>query len=41
VVCPVVVDNVRVHLDGGHVTATYMRIVRPLLEADLRTLTGW
>jgi SGNH domain (fused to AT3 domains) len=41
VVCPVVVGNVRVYLDGGHVTATYMRTVRPLLEADLRTLTGW
>ncbi|MGY1837990.1 MULTISPECIES: acyltransferase family protein [unclassified Modestobacter] len=39
--CPPLVGNVRVHLDGGHVTATYMRSIAPLLEERLRTTIGW
>ncbi|WP_409328840.1 acyltransferase family protein [Trujillonella humicola] len=39
--CPGLVGNVRVYMDAGHVTATYMRTVRPLLEADLLARTGW
>lgn len=40
-VCPALVGNVRVYMDGGHVTATYMRSVAPLLETDFLALTGW
>lgn len=39
--CRPVVGNVRVYLDGGHVTSTYMRTTAPLLERDLLPLTGW
>ncbi len=39
--CPPVIGNVRVYLDGGHVTSTYMRTTAPLLERDLLELTGW
>jgi hypothetical protein len=40
-VCPPVIGNVRVYLDSGHVTATYMRTIAPLLEPDLLALAGW
>ena len=40
-VCPALVGNVRVYMDSGHVTGTYMRTVAPLLEPDLLRLTGW
>jgi hypothetical protein len=40
-VCPAIVGNVRVYMDSGHVTGTYMRTVAPLLEPDLLRLTGW
>lgn len=39
--CPPVIGNVRVYLDGGHVTSTYMRTTAPLLERDLLPLIGW
>lgn len=39
--CPPVIGNVRVYLDAGHVTSTYMRTTAPLLERDLLALTGW
>ncbi|MCF6744617.1 acyltransferase [Blastococcus sp. KM273128] len=40
-VCPALIGNVRVYMDAGHVTATYMRTVRPLFEADLLAHVGW
>jgi len=39
--CPPLIGNVRVYLDSGHVTATYMRTITPLLEPELLALTGW
>ncbi|RBY85473.1 acyltransferase family protein [Blastococcus sp. TF02A-30] len=39
--CPSVVGNIRVYMDDAHVTNTYLRTVRPLLEADFLALTGW
>ncbi len=39
--CPPVIGNVRVYMDVGHVTATYMRTVRPLLQEDFLARTGW
>jgi peptidoglycan/LPS O-acetylase OafA/YrhL len=40
-VCPAVVGNVRVYTDDSHITAMYMRTVRPLMEPDFLALTGW
>ncbi|WRL65863.1 SGNH hydrolase domain-containing protein [Blastococcus brunescens] len=39
--CPSVIGNVRVYRDDAHVTAMYMRTVRPVLEPDLLAMTGW
>jgi peptidoglycan/LPS O-acetylase OafA/YrhL len=39
--CPSVIGNVRVYRDDAHVTAMYMRTVRPVLEPDFLALTGW
>lgn len=39
--CPAVVGNVRVYADDAHITGTYMRTVRALLEPDFLALTGW
>jgi hypothetical protein len=41
IVCPALIGNIWVYLDTGHVTATYMRTVAPLLERDLTALAGW
>ncbi|RZU33086.1 acyltransferase family protein [Blastococcus saxobsidens] len=40
-VCPALIGNVRVYMDDGHVTGTYMRTVRPLFEEDLLGHLGW
>jgi peptidoglycan/LPS O-acetylase OafA/YrhL len=40
-VCPALIGNIWVYLDSGHVTATYMRTVAPLLERDLTALVDW
>jgi peptidoglycan/LPS O-acetylase OafA/YrhL len=40
-VCPTLTGNVRVYMDFAHVTATYMRTVGPVMEADFLALTGW
>ncbi|MGY1849161.1 MULTISPECIES: acyltransferase family protein [unclassified Blastococcus] len=40
-VCPALIGNVRVYMDSAHVTATYMRTVRPRFETDLLALVGW
>lgn len=38
--CPALVGNVRVYMDDGHVTATYMSTVRAVMEDDFLTLAG-
>jgi peptidoglycan/LPS O-acetylase OafA/YrhL len=40
-ICPAVVGNVRVYTDDSHISAMYMRTVRPLMEPDFLALTGW
>jgi hypothetical protein len=39
--CPPLVGNIRVYRDDGHVTGTYMRTVRLLMEEDFRVRVGW
>ncbi|MGY2080182.1 acyltransferase family protein [Modestobacter sp. SYSU DS0657] len=39
--CPALIGNVRVYLDGGHATATYMRTIAPLLGPRLAEELGW
>jgi peptidoglycan/LPS O-acetylase OafA/YrhL len=39
--CPAVIGNIRVYSDDAHITGSYMRTVRPLLEPDFLALTGW
>ncbi len=39
--CPALIGNVRVYMDFGHVTATYMRTVRAVMEDDFLTAAGW
>ena len=39
--CPPLVGNTWVYRDDGHVTGTYMRTVRPLVEAEFLARVGW
>ncbi len=39
--CPALVGNTWVYRDDGHVTGTYMRTVRPLMEDEFLSLAGW
>lgn len=39
--CPVVVGNVLVYRDRGHISATYARELAPMLERELRTHARW
>lgn len=39
--CPALVGNTWVYRDDGHVTGTYMRTVRPLVEDEFLSLAGW
>jgi peptidoglycan/LPS O-acetylase OafA/YrhL len=38
--CPALIGNVRVYMDFGHVTGTYMRTVRTVMEDDFLALAG-
>jgi peptidoglycan/LPS O-acetylase OafA/YrhL len=38
--CPALVGNVRVYMDFGHATSTYMRTVRAVMEDDFLALAG-
>src|SRR3954454_4203403 len=38
--CPALIGNVRVYMHFGHVTATYMRTVRAVMEEDFLALAG-
>ena len=38
--CPALIGNVRVYMDFGHVTGTYMRTMRTVMEDDFLALAG-
>ncbi|TDQ55554.1 acyltransferase family protein [Actinorugispora endophytica] len=39
--CPAVVGNVLVYYDDSHMTATYSATLAPVVEAEIRRVTGW
>ena len=39
--CPPLIGNTRVYRDDGHVTGTYMRTVRSLMEEEFLMRVGW
>ncbi len=39
--CPSVIGNVIVYKDDNHVTATYMKTLRPIFEREFFAATGW
>ena len=39
--CPPLIGNTRVYRDDGHVTGTYMRTVRSLMEEEFLMRAGW
>lgn len=39
--CPSVIGNVIVYKDDNHVTATYMKTLRPVFEREFLAATGW
>jgi ABC-type Fe3+-hydroxamate transport system substrate-binding protein len=39
--CPALIGNTRVYRDDGHVTGTYMRTVRSLMEEEFLMRVGW
>ncbi|MFC8304075.1 acyltransferase family protein [Specibacter sp. NPDC057265] len=39
--CPAVIGNVVVYKDDNHVTATYMKTLRPIFEREFLAATGW
>ncbi|UOE19032.1 acyltransferase [Thermobifida halotolerans] len=39
--CPAVIGNVMVYYDDSHMTATYSATLAPIVEAEIRRVTGW